>query len=37
MLTEAEFVLISREVKQRSGATLTKEMMGPAEARLTPV
>src|SRR5690349_9095219 len=37
MLTEAEFAVIAREVKTRSGAVLTKDLAGPAEARLTPL
>lgn len=37
MLTEAEFVLVAREVKARSGAVLTREIAHAAENRLTPV
>lgn len=37
MLTEAEFAIVAREVKTRSGAVLTKELAGPAEARLAPL
>lgn len=37
MLTEAEFVLVAREVKVRSGAVLTREMAAPAENRLQPL
>lgn len=37
MLNEAEFALIAREVKQRSGAVLTRDMSGAAEIRLQPL
>lgn len=37
MLSEAEFVLISREVKARSGAVLSKEMSAAAESKLQPL
>jgi len=37
MLTEAEFVLVAREVKARSGAVLTREMAVPAENRIQPL
>lgn len=37
MLNDAEFAIIARETKQRSGAVLTREMAGAAEARLTPI
>lgn len=37
MLTDAEFALVAREVKARSGAILTPEMIGPAEMRLLPL
>ncbi len=37
MLTEAEFVLIAREFKARTGGALTKDMSGAAEIRLQPL
>lgn len=37
MLSEAEFVLVAREVKARSGAVLGKELAGACEARLQPL
>lgn len=37
MLNDAEFALVAREVKLRSGAVLTREMSGPAEMRLQPL
>jgi chemotaxis protein methyltransferase CheR len=37
MLTEAEFVLIAREVKARSGGVLSKELSAAAESRLQPL
>src|SRR5262245_61435439 len=37
MLNEAEFALIAREVKVRSGAVLTREMGGAIEIRLQPL
>jgi chemotaxis protein methyltransferase CheR len=37
MLNDAEFALVSREVKARSGAILSPELAGPAEIRLTPL
>lgn len=37
MLNEAEFAMIAREVKQRSGAVLTREMSGAIELRLMPL
>lgn len=37
MLNDAEFALIAREVKQRSGAVLRREMSGAIEVRLTPL
>lgn len=37
MLTEAEFVLIAREFKARTGGALTKEVSGAAEIRLQPL
>ena len=37
MLTEAEFAIVAREVKTRSGAVLTKDLAGACEARLTPL
>ena len=37
MLTEAEFSLIGREVKARSGGLLTRDMAAAAEMRLTPI
>ena len=37
MLNDAEFALIAREVKQRSGAVLTRDMSGAAEIRLQPL
>ena len=37
MLSEAEFALVAREVKARSGALITREMMGAAEMRLQPI
>ena len=36
MLTEAEFALVAREVRARSGAVFSPEVAGPAEIRLTP-
>ena len=37
MLSDAEFALIAREVKARSGALITREMVGAAEMRLQPI
>jgi len=37
MLNDAEFAIIAREVKQRSGAVLTREMAGAIEMRLQPL
>ena len=37
MLNDAEFALVAREVKQRSGAVLTREMGGAIELRLQPL
>lgn len=37
MLNDAEFALVSREVKLRSGAVLTREMGGAIAMRLQPV
>jgi chemotaxis protein methyltransferase CheR len=37
MLSDAEFALISREVKTRSGALLTRDMGGAIEMRLQPI
>ena len=37
MLNDAEFALVSREVKARSGALITREMTGAAEMRLQPI
>ena len=37
MLNDAEFALVAREVKQRSGAVLTREMAGAIGARLQPL
>jgi chemotaxis protein methyltransferase CheR len=37
MLNEAEFAMVAREVKLRSGAVLSREMAGPAALRLTPL
>ncbi|HYD89331.1 MAG TPA: protein-glutamate O-methyltransferase CheR [Vitreimonas sp.] len=37
MLTEAEFVLIAREVKARTGALITREMSASAAVRLQPL
>jgi chemotaxis protein methyltransferase CheR len=37
MLNEAEFALVAREVKVRSGAVLTREMSGAIEIRLQPL
>ena len=37
MLNDAEFALIAREVKQRSGAVLTREMAGAIGIRLQPM
>ncbi len=37
MLNDAEFALIAREVKQRSGAVLTRELANAATLRLTPL
>jgi chemotaxis protein methyltransferase CheR len=37
MLSDAEFALIAREVKSRSGAQITREMTGAAEMRLQPI
>lgn len=37
MLTEAEFAVVAREVKTRSGAVLGADLAGPCEARLTPL
>jgi chemotaxis protein methyltransferase CheR len=37
MLSEAEFALVAREVKARSGQALTPELMGAVETRLQPI
>ena len=37
MLNDAEFALVAREVKQRSGAVLTREMAGAIGIRLQPL
>jgi chemotaxis protein methyltransferase CheR len=37
MLSDAEFAIIAREVKVRSGAVLAAELNGPAEMRLQPL
>ncbi len=37
MLNDAEFALIAREVKTRSGAVLSREMSGAIEIRLQPL
>jgi len=37
MLNEAEFVLIAREVKARTGAVISREMSGAAAVRLQPL
>ncbi len=37
MLNEAEFALVAREVRTRSGAVLTPELAGAAEIRLMPL
>ena len=37
MLSDAEFALVAREVKSRSGALITREMIGAAEMRLQPI
>jgi len=37
MLTEAEFALVAREVRSRSGAVFSRDLAGPAEIRLTPL
>ena len=37
MLTDAEFALVSREVKARSGAVLSREITGAVEMKLAPV
>lgn len=37
MLNEAEYVLIAREVKARTGAVITREMCGAAAVRLQPL
>jgi chemotaxis protein methyltransferase CheR len=37
MLNEAEFALVAREVRARSGAVLVREVAGQAEIRLTPL
>jgi len=37
MLNEAEFVLIAREVKARTGAVITREMSASANVRLQPL
>jgi len=37
MLNDAEFALVAREVKSRSGAALSRDVAGPAEIRLTPL
>jgi chemotaxis protein methyltransferase CheR len=37
MLNDAEFALVAREVKQRSGAVLTRDMGGAVEIRLHPL
>lgn len=37
MLNDAEFAMVAREVKARSGAALSRDIAGPAEIRLTPL
>lgn len=37
MLSDAEFALIAREVKTRTGAVLSRDLGGPAEIRLMPL
>jgi chemotaxis protein methyltransferase CheR len=37
MLNDAEFALVAREVKARSGAVLTREMAGAIEIKLQPL
>src|SRR6185312_760473 len=37
MLSDAEFAIVAREVKARSGALITREMVGAAEMRLQPI
>ena len=37
MLTDAEFVLIAREVKARTGAVVTRDMSASASVRLQPL
>jgi chemotaxis protein methyltransferase CheR len=37
MLNDAEFALVAREVRARSGAVFSPEVAGPAEIRLTPL
>ncbi|WP_395645087.1 CheR family methyltransferase [Terricaulis sp.] len=37
MLTDAEFAIVAREVKTRSGAVLTKDLAGACEVRLAPL
>ena len=37
MLSEAEFALVAREVRSRSGAVFSRELAGPAVIRLTPL
>jgi chemotaxis protein methyltransferase CheR len=37
MLNDAEFALIAREIKARSGALMTRDMAGAAEMRLQPL
>lgn len=37
MLTEADIALVAREVKARTGATITPELAGPVEIKLTPL
>lgn len=37
MLTDAEFALVAREIKSRSGAFVTKDMTAAAEMRLAPL
>ena len=37
MLSDAEFALVAREVKTRSGGLITREMSGATEMRLQPI
>jgi chemotaxis protein methyltransferase CheR len=37
MLNEAEFALVAREIKTRTGAVLTRELGGAIEMKLTPL